>query len=112
MPSQVDGRGCLERSVDGVKVKTGFTRIGSRWISCVCHGHGDRECFMNAVKKAVGLKRDGLLQGYMGLEVITTWMREKRRRNGCVQILPQECTKYRGGTRRKHEILLGPIFWK
>lgn len=61
-----------------VSRKSGFTGIESRWISYVCHGHGNGECGMNAVKEAVGLKRDGLLQGYMGLEVITTWMREKR----------------------------------
>lgn len=68
----------MECSVDGVKVKSGFTRTESRWISCVCHGRGAGESFMNAVKTAVGWKRDGLLQAYMGLEVITTWMREKR----------------------------------
>lgn len=59
------------------KVKSGFTRIESRRISCVCHRHGNGECGMNAVKEAVGLKRDGLLQGSMGLEVITR-MKEKR----------------------------------
>lgn len=56
----------MQCCVDGVKVKSGFTGIESRWINCVYHGHGNREYGMNAANEPVGLKRDGLLQGYMG----------------------------------------------
>ena len=68
--------------------------------SCVCRGHGNRECGVSAVKEALGLKRDGLLQGYTGLEVIAAGMREKRHKSGCVQKLPQATEEGQGGNTR------------
>lgn len=52
--------------VGGVKVKSGFTRIESRWIRCGFPAHGNGERGLNATKEPVGLKTSPASTGLRG----------------------------------------------
>lgn len=78
---------------DSFKIKSGFTGIESRWISCVFLGHENGDYGMKPAGEPVGLRRNDCLQGYVGDRGNSNMGERERMEEWMCAILTQECTK-------------------